>query len=271
MNPPIVLLTDFGMRDHYVASMKGVILSIHPEAQIVDLTHEVEAQSIQQAALLLENSFSYFPAGTIFVCVVDPEVGTKRKILCVKTKKYYFLAPDNGLLTLALKDQKGVVIHSVENPKFFLNQTPSSTFHGRDIFSPVAARLAQKDIFNALGPKIVKMRLLDLPRIKKTKKGLQGEILYFDHFGNAITNIKEQDASPEFWKKAKAQVKELQLGKLHLNYTSRGTGLLTALLNSSSRLEIAVPGGSAKETAGLEVGDTITVHCEESRRDDEAI
>ena len=259
MNRPIVLLTDFGLRDHYVGTLKGVILSIHPKAVIIDLSHGIEPQNIAQAAILLEAAYSFFPEGSIFVCVVDPGVGTKRKALCVKTARHYFIGPDNGILSLALNHSgKGMAIRSIENSKFFLKGVPSSTFHGRDIFSPAAAHLVRKNIFNQIGPKISKIHSLNLPRIKKSKVKLEGEILYFDHFGNAITNIHKQDGSSEFWKKAKVWAKDIELGKLRSTY-GVGSQTLVAVLNSSSQLEIAMPGGSAREEASLEVGDAITV------------
>jgi hypothetical protein len=255
---PIVLLTDFGLKDHYVGTVKGVILTIFPQAHMIDLSHGVEPQNVAQGAILLETSYSFFPRGSIFVCVVDPGVGTKRKALCAKTARYYFIGPDNGVLSLALRHEKETVIRSIENRKFFLKVIPSSTFHGRDIFSPVAAHLGKKNIFSQLGPKISKIHSLDLPRIKKLKEGLEGEILYFDHFGNAVTNIHERDAGAEFWKEAKVFVKEIELGALRATY-GVGPRKLAAVLNSSSQLEIAMPAGSAKESASLEIGDTVTV------------
>ena len=258
MNSPIVLLTDFGLQDHYVASMKGVILSIYPAAMIVDLSHGVEPQNITQGAMLLEAAFKDFSKGSIFVCVVDPGVGTKRKALCVKTQHYYFLGPDNGILSLALNHEKNIVTRSLENSKFFLKAKPSSTFHGRDIFSPAAAHLAKRNIFNRMGPAISKIHRLELPKVRKTRNKLEGEIIYFDHFGNAITNIHERDAKQEFWKTAKVSMKEMDIGKLRTTY-GHGPRSLAALLNSSSQLEIAMPSGSAKQEASLERGDSVTV------------
>ncbi len=259
--PIIVLLTDFGLADHYAGTLKGVILSICPDARMIDLSHGIEPQNVAQAAILLEASYAVFPKDSIFVCVVDPGVGTKRKALCAKTSNYYFIGPDNGILSLALNHEKGILIRSIENSKFFLNEIPSSTFHGRDVFSPTAAHLARKNIFKQLGPKLSKIHSLDLPKVKKTKQKLEGEILYFDHFGNAITNIHERDGQPEFWKKADIFVRDVTLGKLRRTY-GEGPRNLCAVLNSSSQLEIALPHGSAKVEASLEKGDPVIV-CQE--------
>ncbi len=265
MNRPlIVLLTDFGLRDHYVGTLKGVILSICPEARIIDLSHGIEPQNVAQAALLLETSYAVFPKGSIFVCVVDPGVGTKRKALCVKTSNYYFIGPDNGILSLALNHEKRLAIRSIENRRFFLKSIPSSTFHGRDIFSPTAAHLARKNIFNQLGPKVSTIHSIALPKVKKRGNRLEGEILYFDHFGNAITNIHERDGSVDLWKKANIFVRDITLGKLRRTY-GEGPKTLCAVLNSSSQLEIAVPHGNAKTEASLEIGDEVGVVSNEKR------
>lgn len=259
MGSPIVLLTDFGLRDHYVGTLKGVILSLHPAAVMVDLSHGVEAQNIVQAALYLEISYSFFPKGSIFVCVVDPGVGTTRAILCAKTSDYFFLGPDNGLLTLALAHERKVVIRSVKNRKFYFQKNPSATFQGRDIMTPAAARLAKNPkVFKTLGPAVSKIHKLELPPLRKTRKEISGEIVFFDHFGNAISNIRTADAGPFFWKGAEVWVKDIPLGKLRSTY-GLGPETLTALFNSSSQLEIAMPNGSAQQEGSLEVGDPVKV------------
>jgi len=262
MSAPLVLLTDFGLRDHYVGSVKGVILSVDPRARVVDLSHGIEAQNIVQAAALLESSYFCFPKGSVFVCVVDPGVGTKRKIICVKTSRYYFFAPDNGLLASTLEHEKQVAIRSVENQKFFWKQIPSSTFHGRDIISPAAAHLARSNqpskIFSQLGPKLSRIQHLALPRAFKLKRGVRGEIVYFDHFGNAATNLHRQDQTDDFWKKAEVEVKGIPCGKILATYGQARHGLI-ALFDSADRIEIAVPRGSAREECSLTVGDEVKV------------
>jgi S-adenosylmethionine hydrolase len=258
MKSPIVLLTDFGLKDHYAGVLKGVILSIHPKATVIDLSHGIEPQNVAHGASLLEVAYSLFPKDSIFVCVVDPGVGTKRKILCAKTPRYYFLGPDNGILTLALQHEKNVEIRSVENRKYFRDGILSSTFHGRDIFSPVAANLSRRNIFSKLGPKISKIQPLRIAQIKKTTHEISGEILYFDHFGNALTNIHERDGNKAFWERAQVFINDINLGKLRSTYGA-GPRKLCAVLNSSDQLEIAMPRGSAREEASLEVGDKVRV------------
>lgn len=254
---PIVLLTDFGLKDHYAGVLKGVILSIHPAAQIVDLSHGVEPQNILQAASLLEISYSFFPKNSIFVCVVDPGVGTSRKILGVKTKNYFFLGPDNGVLSMALARERPLEIRSVENKKFFAQKMPSTTFHGRDIISPGAAHLAKNPkVYAQLGPRLSKIHELKIPGVRRSKRRIEGEILFFDHFGNAITNIHRRIADEVFWRRAEIRVREMSLGNLRSTYGA-GPRILTALFNSAAQLEIALPHGSARVAGSLEVGDSV--------------
>lgn len=259
MNPPIVLLTDFGLQDHYVGVTKGAILSLTPNATIVDLCHGVEPQNILQAAILLEISYAFFPKGSIFVCVVDPGVGTSRQLVGVKTAHYYFLGPDNGILTLALAHEDKSEIRILENKKLYGRQMPSATFHGRDILAPIAAHLSKKtSSFSNLGRRLSKLKPLKFPRVRKSEKSLQGEILFFDHFGNAVTNIRQKDATAHLWQKAQIWVRDIPLGKLRITY-AHGPRTLSVLFNSASQLELVLPNGSAKREGSLEVGDPVTV------------
>ncbi len=256
---PIVLLTDFGAADPYPGILKGVILSLAPDARIVDLTHGIEPQNILQGAYVLRSSVSYFPDRSIFLCIVDPGVGTSRDIVCVKTGQRFFIGPDNGLLTLAVKNQKAE-IRSVRNPKYFISDSPSPTFHGRDIIAPLAARLLQgaAKIFANLGP--LKPRLAPLAQAPVTRLAnrIRGKILYFDHFGNAITNIQYSDGPKNFWNHGKVFVKAKALGLVRKSYLD-GPPRLCALWNSSQALEIALPCGSARRGANLKSGDAVEV------------
>ncbi|MCP2519457.1 SAM-dependent chlorinase/fluorinase [Candidatus Aminicenantes bacterium AC-335-K20] len=184
----IVLITDFGERDYFVGLMKGVILNINPDVNIVDLTHSIPSFNIKICDFVLSNCYHYFPKGTIFVVVVDPGVGSKRKILLVKTKNYYFIAPDNGVLTSVLEKEKPFKIFSVENKKYFLKKV-SATFHGRDIFSPVAGWLSLGVPCEEFGPSVSSFNKLDIESPKIDNDRVIGEIVYIDKFGNAITNI----------------------------------------------------------------------------------
>jgi S-adenosyl-L-methionine hydrolase (adenosine-forming) len=186
----IALLTDFGLRDQYVAAMKGVILSINPAAQILDITHEVQPQRIQQAGYLLWSVYKYFPKGTVFVTVVDPEVGSKRSIVGVRTKQCIFLAPNNGLLDFILHEEK--VIEKIEirkeEAKEYVLDTISSTFHGRDVFAPLAAHLSMGLRLKRLGVPFNPMPVVPqfVHSQTDTKKA---RILHIDCFGNIITNL----------------------------------------------------------------------------------
>jgi S-adenosylmethionine hydrolase len=186
----VVLLTDFGTSDQYVASMKGVILSLAPRANIVDLSHHISPQNITQAAFLLWSSHSYFPKETLFVCVVDPGVGTSRRILCVDTGHYKFLAPDNGVLKYVLASCKNPRVTNVTRKEYF-QKNVSYTFHGRDIFSPVAAHMLQGVASHKLGPRVMpnygKEEFVQVKGIRR--KIYRGSILHIDHFGNIITNF----------------------------------------------------------------------------------
>lgn len=253
---PIVLLTDFSLKDIYVASIKGVILSLFPEATMVDLSHEIEPQNVRQAAFCLEASYSLFPTGSIFVCVVDPGVGSERSILAAKTKKGIFLAPDNGLLTRVLEKEKPFELRIATNRKFFRKEI-SHTFHGRDCFAPLAARLAMNPVlFSGLGPKVRNFHRLDSPKPKIRKGKVSGEVLFFDHFGNAFTNIPGTVPSSSF----SVRVKGKNLGSIRKSYFEVPQGKAVAVISSSNWLELAVNHGSAREKLKLREGTCVEVY-----------
>lgn len=257
---PIVLLTDFGTKDAYAASMKGVLLSLAPGAVIVDLTHEIAPQNVKQAAFVLEAAYSYFPRGSIFVSVVDPGVGSERRILAARTARGIFLAPDNGLLTRVLEKEKPSEIRIVTNPKFFLKKI-SSTFHGRDCFAPTAARLAQNpSLFARLGPLVKSFKKLDVPSPCVTSKGIRGEILYFDHFGNAFTNISKGSLNSKVKRvKLQVRVRGKTIGAIRRSYFEEKRGRPVAVLSSCDLLEIAVNQGSARRQLKLREGEKVEV------------
>ena len=188
----ITLLTDFGNRDAYVGIMKGVIAGINPFANIIDICHNVPPQDIFNGAYLLYTSYKYFPKDSIHVAVIDPGVGSKRDIICVETRDYFFLVPDNGLLSFIVQEEKPKGILRVINKKYFL-PSPSNTFHGRDVFAPVAAHLSLGVKPQQLGIKINQLKQLDIPKPVYKKTGqVEGQIIYIDRFGNLITNITEE-------------------------------------------------------------------------------
>jgi len=255
-----VLLTDFGLRDSYAASIKGVILSLFPRAVIVDLSHEVEPQNLFQAAFLLEATYPYFPAGSVFVTVVDPGVGSERRILAARTPHGIFLAPDNGILAGVLAKEKQFELRVVTNRKFFLPSV-SHTFHGRDCFAPVAARLAKNpSLFSRLGPPVHKFTRLHFASPHEEGGRVFGEILYFDHFGNAFANISK-DSMRGIRKKGGTQVrvKGKRIGVIRNSYYQGRKGEAIAVFSSSNLLEIAVNQGSAREKLKLREGVPVEV------------
>jgi S-adenosylmethionine hydrolase len=264
----ITLLTDFGTEDTYVGVMKGVITSICPSVQVIDLTHQVPPQDIATGAFLLDVSVDYFPEGTIHVAVVDPGVGTARKPLALRTAKAFFVGPDNGIFTLVLQRQKLLQAICLDNPRYHLS-TVSSTFHGRDIFAPVAAHIACGVSVEELGTPIHRLQRLPLPRIRVDWEGIRATIVHIDRFGNAISNLSR--AEYEAWR-IRWDVKEPAVQVAASNttlpivstYGDVPRGKPVALFGSSERLEIAVNGGSAAGELALRRGDTIKVLRRES-------
>lgn len=252
---PIVLLTDFGNSDAYAGIMRGVIFREFPEARLMDLSHEVPPFQTIQAAYMLKSSISYFPQDSIFVAVIDPGVGTSRALLAVQTPNAFFLAPDNGVLDWALKGISRYTVRCIA--KLPLKTPVSSTFHGRDILAPWAARLAKDaKVFTTMGPKVTTIQKLRLPHVKKSKSKICGEVLFFDHYGNAVTNIEKTLWPDAFWKQC-----SIQAGKDRINNLSTTYGPLsnkmTALINSANHLEIALPSGSLGNR--LKAGDPVIV------------
>ena len=255
----ISLITDFGLKDNFVGVMKAVILKINPQAQIVDICHEVKPHDILEAAFLLRSSFKYFPNGSVHLVVVDPGVGSERKKLLVKTKDYFFIAPDNGVLSLALKGQAPLKIIEITNKKYFLKPT-SDTFHGRDIFAPTAAYLSKGQNFSKFGRRIKSIKELSLPQVKMTSKGLTAEIIYIDRFGNLVSNIdKEMLDNFIKGKKFKIYIKDKTIEKLSHSYNKGAYLKPLALIDSFNYLEIALNCGSARDYLGIGKGTPIKV------------
>ncbi len=188
-NPAVVLLTDFGVRDPYAGILRGVIASISPDTRVIDLTHEISPRDILEAAFVLAVSFAWFPRGSVFCAVVDPGVGSKRKAICIRTVNYWFVGPDNGLLwEAANRDGISHVIH-LNQPEWF-HQPVSATFHGRDVFAPVAARIAQGvDDLSRLGQPLTTCVRAPFPEPEETDDGLLLRVIHIDRFGNLILNL----------------------------------------------------------------------------------
>ncbi|MAE62191.1 MAG: hypothetical protein CMJ49_12655 [Planctomycetaceae bacterium] len=256
--PIISMLTDFGSHDPYVGVMKGVMLARCPEARIVDLTHDVPPQNIHAAGYLLGANWRYFPPGTVHLVVIDPGVGGERRILAVQTGGHTFLAPDNGLLSELLEHSPADRIVSVENESLFV-QPVSRTFHGRDVFAPVAAALAGGLPIDDVGP--AANGYLHLPGIRPQRDAdgqVSGEIIWIDHFGNLVTNITV-DQLPSA---PRIEVGGRVMYGLTNSYGNVGAGEPLALIGSTSRLEIAVNHGNAAESLGMDMGDPVHVRSE---------
>ncbi len=258
----ITLLTDFGTQDHYVASMKGVILGINPRCTLVDISHEVMPHDVREGALILANSCSYFPRGTIHLAVVDPGVGGQRKPILLVTKNYFFLGPDNGLLSLAAQKDGVKRAIALSNQSFY-RLPVSTTFHGRDIFAPVAGHLSVGIPPGGLGREARSWVKLDLggPRIVKAE--LVGEISRMDVFGNIVTNVSQQDLN-RFTKKRGLviSVGNSLIRGLKKGYWEARKGELLALIGSGGFLEISIREGDAQIVLKIRRGDKVRIRLQ---------
>jgi hypothetical protein len=264
----ITLTTDFGWADAYVGAMKGVILSIAPRATLVDISHEIAPGDVRQAAHVLADAAPFFPAGTIHVAVVDPGVGGARRAIAARAPQAAFVAPDNGVLSLCLRGAGSVEYRQLLNSRYHLPRI-SFTFHGRDIFAPVAAHLAAGADFDDLGPPVNDPLLFSHPPLTQDSLGRWiGQVWHIDRFGNLITNFKSPLAILYPGLPARAG---LPLSTLHVEiagrrivglaraYAERAPGELLALVGSSGYLEIAVRDGSAARLLDAHTGDEVMV------------
>lgn len=254
----VTLTTDFGYQDPFVGIMKGVIAAINPQARIIDLSHGVPAQNVMAGALILQHSVRYFAAGTIHVVVVDPGVGGARKPILIAHAGKYFVGPDNGVLSLALEGDAPEHIIELTNADFHL-QHISKTFHGRDIFAPVAAHLTLGVPPIEFGRPLDKLEKLFMPPIVRGANRLDGEIIYTDSFGNLFTNIREHDLTGFPKGRLQLRLAGLPLGGLVTSYGAVGIGEFACLFNSWGLLEIAVNKGNVMQRTGAKIGDKVTV------------
>lgn len=261
--PPLVTLTtDFGLRDEYVGVMHGVIASRAPQARLIDLCHNVPPQDVRHAAYLLAAAWSYFPTTTLHVVVVDPGVGSERRIILLDTDHGRFLAPDNGVLTLLFGGPGRRQAHCVTNQALFLQPT-STTFHGRDIFAPVAAALANGTAPTDLGPALDLADLTRLPlpqpEIDAIAGTATGEVVAIDHFGNLITNLTADHlaALAPRLDQFRVFLGERAVGTIRATYTEAGSGEPMALIGSRNALEIAVNQGNAARALGATTGSQV--------------
>ncbi len=260
----ITLTTDFGQADGYVAAMKGVILGICPDAALVDVSHDVHPQAVQQAAYVLSTAAPYFPRGTIHLVVVDPGVGSERRPVVVQTRQAFYVAPDNGVLSLVLvQEPVQMVIHLTE-PRYRLPQV-SATFHGRDIFAPAAAHLACGIDPRQMGNPLSPSQLVTLPSLAPQQQPdgtWSGQVLHIDRFGNLITNIRYPISNTQH-PAPTARLLIIAAGQritnLSRTFTDGAPGELIAYLGSSGYLEIAVREGSAAARLDMDVGDPVRI------------
>jgi S-adenosylmethionine hydrolase len=253
--PIITLLTDFGLRDHFVAAVKGVMLSLNPEATLVDISHQIPPQDIFTGAFTLGQAYSCFPAGTVHFAVVDPGVGTDRKALAVSAGGHFFVAPDNGILTYVMAAHEDCTAYEITSDHYF-RKPVSATFHGRDVFAPVAAWISRGIELHKLGPVLPSPARLQIPVLKHVREALiQGTILAVDQFGNLITNLK-QDALPFPFKILAGQ---REIAGLRNTYGEGVPGEVIMVPGSTGYLELAVTGGSAAAALNLKAGSPIGV------------
>jgi len=266
----IAFLSDFGLDDHFVGTMKGVMLSYNPSATIIDISHDILPQNIRQAGYLLWAAYKFFPKGTVFVCVVDPGVGSSRKILALRTKMHVFIAPDNGLLDFVIAEEGIVETRNIEyqnkrkgkNFGFLLPEI-SSTFHGRDIFAPVAAYLSKGKSLRELGEKIPAPQV-GSPFVSVMSKTGVPRILHVDHFGNIVTNIRMESGEdpPTFGISLRGH--DLRTwARTYVEAPPRGPFLISG---SNELVEIAVKNGNAAERLSATCGDRVNIISYNSRR-----
>ncbi|MEM3673492.1 MAG: SAM-dependent chlorinase/fluorinase [Candidatus Bathyarchaeia archaeon] len=261
MAPTIITLTtDFGLRDPYVAEMKAVILGICPNATIVDISHEIEKFNVKMGAFILASAAPYFPKGTIHVAVVDPGVGTKRKPILIETEQCFYIGPDNGVLALAATKQCIKHIYEIANSKLMLPKI-SNTFHGRDVFAPAAAHLANGTSPADFGPQTHDIAIPEFAKVVIKQNSLIGEVLHIDGFGNIITNFSKED----FEKLGDKEVVEVRLKNVDLRlkvckaYSEVEPQKPLAIIGSHNFLEISVNQGNAAKTFKAKIGDKIVL------------
>jgi S-adenosylmethionine hydrolase len=256
-NRLITLLSDFGLKDVYVGVMKGVIAQINPRLTVVDLTHQIPPQNIAAARFNLMNAYPYFPVGTVHVAVVDPGVGSHRRGIALQIDAGFLVGPDNGLFSGVLHQTGVIAAVELTNSQYWWTPTPSTTFHGRDIFAPVGAHLASGVPIAQLGESIDPKTLTSLAMGDRTPtaSGITGCIQYIDHFGNLVTNIPAAEVQGKTWS---VVVGERIIPSSH-TYSDRAPGEVVTLIGSHGWVEIAVNSGSAQQALQIEMGSPVEV------------
>lgn len=249
----IALLTDFGTKDYFVGAMKGVIMSINENAKIIDITHEIEPQNIRAASFTLRGCYKNFPKKTIFAAVVDHGVGSERRAILVQTKDYFFIAPDNGLLSFVFNESEDFRVFEITNENFF-NHPVSNTFHGRDIFAPCAAHLSKGISSKDFGTEIKDFVKIEESKPKKIDENtIEAEIIHADRFGNLITNLTEEDLPQKF----SIEIKNQKITKLNKYFSAAGKDEIFMIFGSAGFLEIASNQNSTQLLLNAEINDKI--------------
>ncbi len=260
--PIITLTTDFGLNDHFVGTIKGVILNVVPDVEIVDISHSVQAFDVLDGALTIAQSYSYFPSGTVHLVVVDPGVGTARRPILVTSDRHHFVAPDNGVLSLIYGKEERLHIRHITAEHYYL-QPVSKTFHARDIFSPVAAWLAKGVDPEKFGDEITDFVRFNAPKPKAIDGNtLRGVVLRVDRFGNLVTNITPEDAPMLFASEPapfKIRIGKHEVIQIHSNYSEGAPGEVFGILGSMGYLEIATDRGSAAKIVGTGKGTEVLI------------
>ncbi len=252
MKRVITISTDFGVVDYYAGAMKGVMLGINPDALIIDITHSIPKFDVLTGALTLNGFYSYYPVGTIHVAVVDPGVGSERRPIAIEADGNYFIGPDNGLFSIIYSRSKKTHIREITNPDYMMKYV-SSTFHGRDIFSPAAAHISKGVNINELGDEVASPVTLELPQPVVSPGRVTGKVIHADSFGNLLTNIPHEIVKPG----SEVYVGDIALGAPKSSYGSVKKGELLSIVGSLGFLEISVNQGSAYEALGRELAVTV--------------
>jgi len=265
--PIITLTTDFGLSDHFVGTMKGVILGIVPEAEIVDISHSVQPFDVLDGALTLAQAYSYFPERTVHMVVVDPGVGTARRPIVATTDRYHFVGPDNGVLSLVYAREERLHVRHATAEHYFL-QPMSNTFHGRDIFSPLAAYIAKGVDPAKFGEEVEDFVRFNAPKPKAVKEHhLRGVVLKIDRFGNLVTNITPEDVPALFQEEPpafKIMVGKREITEIKATYALGAPGEVFGILGSMGYLEIAANRGAATQILGVGKGSDVNILFEDA-------
>lgn len=260
MNRLITLTSDFGLHDAYVPIMKGVILRIAPNVQLMDITHSISPQDIMEAAFVLKNALPYFPDNTIHLAVVDPGVGTARKAVALRKGLQWFVGPDNGLFSLVLNGEPPDEAVELDNSAYWLQDPPSHTFHGRDIFAPVAAHIAQGKRLDAIGTPIRNLSPLHWALPIADREGVKGWVVNVDRFGNCVTNItRTLIYQHRNGRSIKCYVGSSILDRIETTYGKTQSGEPLMLFDSNDLLEIAVNTGNASRLLNIRKGSPVSL------------